>query len=129
MYLLWEKSHQKGLKVAKYCAKVTLVCVRRGSRWHIVIYTAAGGYCFSPPQINQRMGKAGNFLWECRQFLSTQNEQYETRRARGDFLLVNRSRMVSLSRADKKKSDNSNKNKNVSPNILGQPFIYARPPR
>ncbi len=26
MYPLWEKSHQKGLKVAKYCAKVALVC-------------------------------------------------------------------------------------------------------
>ncbi len=36
-------------------------------------------------------------------FLSSQNEQYETHRVRGDFPLVNRSRMVSLSRVDKKK--------------------------
>ncbi len=58
---------------------------------------AGGGYCCSPPQIERAC------LWECLQFLSTQNEQCETRRARGDFQLVNRSRMVSLSRADKKK--------------------------
>ncbi len=59
---------------------------------------AGGGYCCGPPQKRERAR-----LWECRQFLSTQNEQCETRRARGDFQLVNRSRMVSLSRADKKK--------------------------
>ncbi len=89
-----------------------------------------GGYCCGPPQINQRMGNTGDCLWECGQFLSTQNERYETRRARGDFPLVNRSRIVSLSRADKKKKkkksvrdNNSNKIKNVSPNILGQPLI------
>ncbi len=75
------------------------------------------------------MGKTGGCLWECRKFLSTQNEQYRTRRARGEFPLVNRSRMVSLSRADIKKCMstiiiNSNKTKNVSPNILGQPLIY-----
>ncbi len=58
---------------------------------------AGGGYCCGPPQINQRMGNTGGCLWECRQFLSTQNEQYETRRARGDFPIVNRSQMVSLS--------------------------------
>ncbi len=78
MYPLREKSRQKGLKVTKYSVKVL-------------------------PQINQLMGNTGDRLWECRQFLSTQNEQYETHRARGDFPLFNRSRMVSLSRADKKK--------------------------
>ncbi len=84
-----------------------------------------GGYCCGPPQINQCMGNTGDCLWECRQILSTQNERYETRRARGDFPLVNRLRMVSLSRADKKsvRDNNSNKIKNVSPNILGQPLI------
>ncbi len=61
---------------------------------------ADGVYCCGPLQINQRMGNIGDCLWECRQFLSTQNEQYETRRVRGD---INRSRMVSLCRADKKK--------------------------
>ncbi len=46
--------------------------------------------------------------------------------ARGDFPIVNRSLMVSLSWADKKsvRDNNSNKNKNVSPNILGRPLIY-----
>ncbi len=55
-------------------------------------------------------------------FLSSQNEQYETHRVRGDFPLVNQSRMVSLSRVDKRsvRDNNSNKNKNVSPNILGR---------
>ncbi len=71
---------------------------------------------------------------ECLQFLSTQNEKCETRRARGDFQLVNRSRMVSLSRADKKKKKCKIiiviKNKNVLPNILGRPLIYlGSPPR
>ncbi len=63
----------------------------------------------------------------------TEQAVYETRRARGDFPLVNQSRMVLLSRADKKKvvrDNNSNKNKNVSPNILGRPLIYlGGPPR
>ncbi len=61
---------------------------------------AGGGYCCSPPQIKRERA----CLCECLQFLSTQNEQNETRRARGDFQLVNRSRMVSLSRADKTKT-------------------------
>ncbi len=42
-------------------------------------------------------------MWECRQFLSTQNELYETCRATGDFPITNRLRMVSFSRVDKKK--------------------------
>ncbi len=81
------------------------------------LMAAGGGYCCGPPQINQCMRNTGDCLWECRRFLSTQNEQYETRRARGDFPLVNRSRMVSLSRADKKKSvrDNSNKKQKCVP--------------
>ncbi len=72
------------------------------------------------------MGNTGDRLWECRQFLSTQHEQYETHRARGDYPPFNRSRMVSLSRADKKivRDNNSNKNKNVSSNILERPLIY-----
>ncbi len=37
MYLLWEKSRQKGLKVTKYCAKVALLCVRCGSWWQRVV--------------------------------------------------------------------------------------------
>ncbi len=78
MYPLREKSRQKGLKVTKYSAKVALVCVRRG---------ADGSSC-SPPQINQRMGNTGDRLWEWRQFLSTQNEQYETHRARGRFSTI-----------------------------------------
>ncbi len=79
------------------------------------LMAAGGGYCCGPPQINQHMGNTGGCLWECRQFLSTQNEQNETRRARGDFPLVNRSRMVSSSRADKKsvRDNSSNKNKIV----------------
>ncbi len=67
------------------------------------LMAAGGGYFCIPPQINQRMGNTGDCLWECQQFLSSQNEQYKTRRARRDFPLVNLSRMVSLSRADKKK--------------------------
>ncbi len=58
-----------------------------------------GGYCCGPPQINQRMGNTEGVST----FLSSQNEQYETHRTRGDFPLVIQSRMVSLSRADKKK--------------------------
>ncbi len=65
---------------------------------------AGGGYYCSPPQINERMGNTRGCLWECRQFSSTQNEPNETCRSRGDFSIVNRLRMVSLSRADKKKS-------------------------
>ncbi len=61
------------------------------------------------------------------------SSSYETHRVRGGFPLVNRSQMVSLSRADEKKvvrDNNSNKNKNVSPNILGRPLIYlGGPPR
>ncbi len=77
------------------------------------LMAAGGGYCCGPPQINQRMGNTGDRLWECRQFLSTQHEQYETHRARGDYPPFNRSRMVSLSRADKKivRDNNSNKTK------------------
>ncbi len=64
------KSRQKCLKVAKYCAKVALVCV-----WETrELMAAGGGYCCGPPQINQRMGNTGDCLWECQQFLSTQNE-------------------------------------------------------
>ncbi len=66
------------------------------------LMAAGGGCCCGPSQINH-MGNTGDCLWECRQFLSTQNEQYKTRGARGDFPLVNRSQMFSLSRADKKK--------------------------
>ncbi len=47
------------------------------------------------PQLNDRMGNTGDCLWECRQLSSTQNEPY----GRGE---INRSRMVSLSREDKK---------------------------
>ncbi len=51
-------------------------------------------------------------------------------RARGDCPIVNRSWMVSLSRADKKnvRDNYSNKNKNVSLNILGRPLIYLGSP-
>ncbi len=100
-----EKSHQKGLKVAKYCAKVALLCVRCGSWWQRAVDIVAAA-----------TNKERACLWECGQFLSTQNhrhiniyyvyaqnEQCETRRARGDFQLVNQSWMVSLSWADKKK--------------------------
>ncbi len=51
---------------------------------------------------NQHMGNTGDCLWECRQYLSTQNEQYKMHRVRGYLSLVNRLQMVSLSRADKK---------------------------
>ncbi len=88
-----ERIRQKGLKVAKYSAKVTRELMAVGD-----------GYCCGPPQINERMGNTGGCLWECRQFLSTQNEPYETCRARGDFPIVNRLQMVSFSRADKKNS-------------------------
>ncbi len=42
--------------------------------------------------------------------------------------MVNRSRMISLSRADKKsvRDNNINENKNVSRNILGWPLIWAQ---
>ncbi len=81
---------------------------------------AGGGYCCGPPQINERMENTGGCLWECRQFSSTQNEPYETCRARRDFPLVYRSWMVSLSRADNTsvRDNNIYENKNVSPNIL-----------
>ncbi len=49
-----------------------------------------------PAHINERMGNTGGCLWESRQFSSTQNEPYET------CPIVNRSLMVSVSRADKK---------------------------
>ncbi len=52
------------------------------------------------PQINECIGNTGGCLWDSSR---AQSEPYETRRARGDFPLVNRSRMVSFSRADKKK--------------------------
>ncbi len=59
---------------------------------------AGGGCCCSPPQIKRESLSVG---------VSTAPEHteraVETRRARGDFQLVNRSWMVSLSRADKKK--------------------------
>ncbi len=60
VYLLWKKSCQKGLKVAKYSAKVTLVT------WELM--AEGGWYWGSSPQINQRMGNTGYFLWECRPF-------------------------------------------------------------
>ncbi len=63
---------------------------------------AGGGYCCGPQQINKRMGNTGGCLRECRQFSSPQNEPYITSRARGDFPIVNRSRVVSLSRVDNK---------------------------
>ncbi len=96
------------------------------------LMAAGGGCCCGPPQINQHMGNTGDCLWECRQFLSTQKEQYETHRARGDFPLVNRSRRFHYLGQIKKsvRDNNSNKNKNVSPNILGRPLIYlGGPPR
>ncbi len=82
---------------------------------------AGGGFCCVPPQINERMGNTGGCLWECRQLSSTQNEPYGVR---GDFPIVNRSRMVTLYRAD----NNIYENKNVSPNILGRPLIYLGGP-
>ncbi len=74
MYLLWKNSCQKGLQVAKYRAKVALVTRE--------LMAAGGWYWGGPPQINERMGNTGDCLWECRQFSSTQNELYETSRAR-----------------------------------------------
>ncbi len=59
---------------------------------------AGGGYCCSPPQIKRESLSVGVST-----VLEHTEQQCETRRARGDFQLVNRSRMVSLSRADKKK--------------------------
>ncbi len=53
MYLLWEKSRQKGLKVAKYCAKVTLVCEMQE------LMAAGGGYCCGPPQIQRESLSVG----------------------------------------------------------------------
>ncbi len=79
------------------------------------LMAAGGGYCCGPPQIKRESLSVG---------VSTVLEH--TERA------VNRSRMVSLSRVDKKsvRDNNSNKNKNVSPNILGRPLIYlGGPPR
>ncbi len=99
MSLLWKKSHQNVLKVAKYCVKA-----RVWETWELM--AAGGGYCCGPPQINELMGNTGGCLWECRQFSSrtdntptqrTQNEPYETCRARGDFPIVNQSQMLSLS--------------------------------
>ncbi len=124
MYLLWEESRQKGLKVAKYCAKVTLVCVRRGE-----LMAAGGGYCCGPPQINQRMGNTGGCLWECRQFLSTQNKpSTKTRRARGDFpLVIDRGWFHYLERIKKKVQvyyNNSNKTKNVSAARPGKVYVW-----
>ncbi len=52
---------------------------------------------------NEQMGNTKGCLWECRQLSRTQNEPYEMCRARRDFPIVNRLRMVSFSRADKKK--------------------------
>ncbi len=92
MYPLWKKICQKDLKVAKYSAKVALVTRE---------LMAEGGWGGSP-QINERMGNTGGFLWECQQFSSSQNEPYESCWARGDFPIVNRDRMVSFSLADKK---------------------------
>ncbi len=60
---------------------------------------AGGGYCCSPPQIKRESLSVGvSTVLE-----HTERAVCETRRARGNFQLVNRSRMVSLSRADKKK--------------------------
>ncbi len=58
MYLLWKNSRQNGPKVTKYCAKVTLICVRCGSWWQGAVGICGGqcGYCGGPPQINQHMG-------------------------------------------------------------------------
>lgn len=51
------------------------------------------------------------------------------RRARGDFPLLNRSQIVSLSWADTKlKEDKNDKSINVSPTILGPPLIYLGGP-
>ncbi len=77
MYLLWGKSRQKLLNI---------VLNSRSYVWDAGADIVYGGYCCGPPQINQCMGNTG----DCRQFLSTQNEQYETRRARGDFQLAAR---------------------------------------
>ncbi len=87
-----KKIHQKGLKVAKYSAKVALVMRE--------LMAQGGWHWGNLPQINERMGNTGDFLWECRLFSSTQN--YETHWAREDFPTVNRLRMVSFSRVDKK---------------------------
>ncbi len=89
-----EKATKRVWKLIILCKSCARVC----ETWELM--AAGGGGCCGLPQINQCMGNTGGCLWECRQFLSTQNEQYETRRARGDFPLVNLSPMVSLSRAD-----------------------------
>ncbi len=56
MYLLWEKSRQKGLKVAKYCLKSkshALVCEMRE------LMAAGGGYCCGPPQVKRERLSVG----------------------------------------------------------------------
>ncbi len=55
MYLLWKEICQKGLKVAKYRAKVAFVT------WELMAEAAR-------QKINERMGNTGGCLWECRQF-------------------------------------------------------------
>ncbi len=93
---IWKKATRMFWKLLNILLKSHL-CVRDagadGSGWWILC---------GPLQINKRMGNTGGCLRECRQFSSPQNEPYKTSRARGDFAIVNRSRVVSLSRVDNK---------------------------
>ncbi len=93
-----------GKKAAKRVSKLLNIVLNRARVCEAQEPMAEGGwYWGGSSQINQRMGNTWNFLWECRQSLSTQNELYEVRWASGDFSIVNRSRMVSFSWADNKK--------------------------
>ncbi len=56
----------------------------------------------------------------------TEQAVYETRKARGDFPLVNRSRMVSLSRADKKKKCKSTIIIVIKPKMCPQIYLGGR---
>ncbi len=66
-----------------------LISLHTDELWHFRLVEAA--------RHNEGMGSTGGCLWKCRQLSSTQNEPNETRRARGDFPLVNRLWMVSFS--------------------------------
>ncbi len=68
---------------------IFMTCLHTDELWHFRSVEAA--------RHNEGMGSTGGCLWECRQLSSTQNEPNETRRARGDFPLVNRLWMVSFS--------------------------------
>ncbi len=78
IYLSWKNSHQKGTKVAKYCAKVTLVCVRHGSWWQgaVGICGSQCGYCSGLAQINQCMRNT-DLCWKHQVLYQVQHLLYQ----------------------------------------------------